>query len=193
VNFIDASVTFVNADTNVPFGRIAVGAGACAVGVVPERGEAFVVNSVAGTVNRIDVEGVRVIEELRVGDAPVGLTIAPAHDRVYVSNRGAGTLSVLGVADGVEWTQIPVGDGPGGVTVDPVDGRLLVADAGSGTLTIVEDLLAGRPPAPAREEPSPLLGKRLPEFSLVDHDTGEKRSSHEWAEKRYIVNFFASW
>ena len=73
------------------------------------------------------------------------------------------------------------------------DGRLLVADAGSGTLTIVEDLLAGRPPAPALEAPSPLLGKRLPAFSLVDHNTGEMRSSHEWAEKRYIVNFFASW
>src|SRR5439155_2324241 len=166
---------------------------ACAVGVVPERGEAFVVNAVAGTVARIDLDEVRVIEELRVGEAPVGLTVAPAHDRIYVSNRGAGTVSVLGVADGVEWTQIPVGDGPGGVTVDPHDGRLLVADAGSGTLTIVQDLLSGRPPAPAREAPSPLVGKPLPEFSLVDLRTGELRSSREWAEKRYIVNFFASW
>ena len=71
--------------------------------------------------------------------------------------------------------------------------ELLVADAGSGTLTIVEDLLSGRPPAPAREAPSPLLGRSLPEFSLVDLHTGELRSSREWAEKRYIVNFFASW
>jgi YVTN family beta-propeller protein len=134
-----------------------------------------------------------VIEELRVGEAPVGLTVAPAHDRIYVSNRGAGTVSVLGVADGAEWTQIPVGDGPGGVTVDPYDGRLLVADAGGGTLTIVEDLLAGRPPSPALEEQSALVGTPLPEFTLVDLRTGAMRSSREWAEKRYIVNFFASW
>ena len=112
---------------------------------------------------------------------------------MYVSNRGAGTVSVLGVEDGAEWTQIPVGDGPGGVTVDPCDGRLLVADAGSGTLTIVEDLLAGRPPEPALEEQSPLVGRPLPEFSLPDLHTGELRSSREWAEKRYIINFFASW
>ena len=64
---------------------------------MPERGEAFVVNSVAGTVARINLDDARVVEELRVGEAPVGLTVAPAHDRVYVSNRGAGTVSVLEV------------------------------------------------------------------------------------------------
>ncbi|MBV8562394.1 MAG: hypothetical protein JOZ56_04830, partial [Actinobacteria bacterium] len=112
---------------------------------------------------------------------------------VYVTNRGAGTLSVLGVADGVEWAQIPVGEGPGGVTVDPYDNRILVANAGSQTLSIVEDLLAAKPPAPVVEPVSPLIGQRLPEFALTDYWTGERRSSREWAEKKYILNFFASW
>ena len=100
---------------------------------------------------------------------------------------------MLGVADGAEWTQIPVGDGPGGVIVDPFDGRILVANAGSRTMSIVEDLLAGRPPAPVVEEPSPWIGNRLPEFSLEDFRTGERRTNREWAEKKYILNFFASW
>jgi len=68
-----------------------------------------------------------------------------------------------------------------------------VANAGSGTLSIVDDLLAGPPPRPAVEPPHPLIGHKLPEFSLVDFRTGQRRSSHEWAERRYIINFFASW
>ena len=125
--------------------------------------------------------------------SPVGLCVHPSHDRVYVTNRGAGTLTVIGVADATEWTQIPVGNGPGGVTVDPHDGRILVANAGSQTLSIVEDLLAARPPAPVVEEPSPWIGKRLPNFSLEDYWTGERRTNADWAEKKYILNFFASW
>jgi YVTN family beta-propeller protein len=110
-----------------------------------------------------------------------------------VTNRGAGTVSVLGVADGMEWAQIPVGGGPGGVTVDASDGRVLVANAGSGTLTIAEDLLAGPPPGAAQEPVHPLVGRKLPAFSLVDLATGERRSSRDWAERKYILNFFASW
>jgi hypothetical protein len=100
---------------------------------------------------------------------------------------------VLGVADGSEWSQIPVGGGPGGVVVDPHDGRILVANAGSQTMSIVEDLLAARPPAPVVEEPSPWIGSKLPAFALEDYWTGERRTNLDWAEKKYILNFFASW
>jgi YVTN family beta-propeller protein len=144
-------------------------------------------------VSRIDLDSHTVLGELRTGQAPVGLTVAPAADRIYVTNRGAGTVSVLGVADGGEWAQLPVGGGPGGVTVDRHDGRVLVANAGTGTLSILEDLLAGPPPRAAEAEPHPLVGRRLPEFSLVDLATGERRSSRDWAERKYILNFFASW
>ena len=133
------------------------------------------------------------MEEIRTGQAPVGLTVAPAHDRVYVTNRGAGSVSVLGVADGVEWSQIPVGNGPGGVVVDRHDGRILVANAGSQTISIVEDLLAAKPPAPVVAEASPWLGNKLPTFALEDYRTGEQRTNRDWAEKKYILNFFASW
>jgi len=100
---------------------------------------------------------------------------------------------VLGVADRAEWSQIPVGNGPGGVVVDPHDGRVLVANAGSQTMSIVEDLLAARPPAPVLEETSPWIGGKLPAFALEDYWTGDRRTNRDWAEKKYILNFFASW
>jgi YVTN family beta-propeller protein len=158
---------------------------------VPELGHAFIVNSLDGTVSRVSLDDFTVLEHLQVGRAPVGLTVGPRHDRLYVSNRGSGTLSIVGTADGMQWAQVPVGEGPGGIAVD--DRRVYVANAGSGTLSIVDDLLAGAPAEPASVPPHPLIGQQLPEFSLVDFRTGERRSSREWAEKKYIINFFASW
>ena len=79
------------------------------------------------------------------------------------------------------------------MVVDPHDGRILVANAGSQTMSIVEDLLAARPPAPPFEEQSPWIGKPLPNFALEDYWTGERRTNAAWAEKKYILNFFASW
>jgi YVTN family beta-propeller protein len=130
---------------------------------------------------------------MKVDRTPVGAALARAGDRLYVSNRGAGTVSVLGLDDRTEWARIPVGDGPGGCTVDRLTGQLLVANAGAGSLTVVEDLLAGRPselpPTPQHE----LVGRKLPPFQLLDMRTGTVRTSLEWAERKYILNFFASW
>ena len=127
-----------------------------------------------------------------MGRAPVGLTVAPSGDRVYVGNRGAGTVSVIGTEDGVEWGQFPVGDGPAGCVVDPITKRLLVSNAGGGSITVIEDLLTGPHPRPNRT-PHPLVGKRLPAFELIELASGRLRHSREWADKLYILNFFASW
>ena len=50
-----------------------------------------------------------------------------------------------------------------------------------------------RPPAPVAEEASPWIGNKLPDFSLEDYRTGEQRTNADFAEKKYILNFFASW
>jgi DNA-binding beta-propeller fold protein YncE len=102
-------------------------------------------------------------------------------------------VSVLGVGDGEEWARIPVGNGPGGCAVDATTGHLLVTNAGSGSLTVVEDLLAERPRMTPREPQNELVGRQLPPFQLPDMRTGIVRSSLEWAERKYILNFFASW
>jgi hypothetical protein len=102
-------------------------------------------------------------------------------------------VSVVGATDAAEWARIPVGEGPGGCTVDPLTGRLLVANAGGASLTVVEDLLPGRPSKPPEERQHALVGRPLPPFELPDMRTGLVRTSREWAERKYILNFFASW
>jgi hypothetical protein len=102
-------------------------------------------------------------------------------------------VSALGTGDGFEWARIPVGDGPGGCVVDPLTGHLLVANAGAGSLTVVEDMLTERPAALSPEPRHELLGRQLPPFHLPDMRTGLVRTSREWAERKYILNFFASW
>jgi YVTN family beta-propeller protein len=134
-----------------------------------------------------------VLGTMSVDRTPVGVAVASAGDRLYVSNRGAGTVSVLGAADGSEWARVPVGNGPGGCTVDPLTGNLLVANAGGSSVTVVEDLLAGRPAAVAEEHEHDLVGSPLPPFALPDMRTGATRTSREWSERKYILNFFASW
>src|ERR1051326_4827736 len=130
---------------------------------------------------------------MKVDRAPVGAAVGAARDRLYVTNRGAGNVRGRGAADRSEWARIPVGEGPGGCTVDPLTGNLLVANAGANSLTVIEDLLAGRPAAVPEEPRHDLVGTRLPPFALPDLRTGMKRTSREWAERKYIINFFASW
>jgi YVTN family beta-propeller protein len=152
-----------------------------------------VVNSVEGTVACIDPETLTVRRTMSVGQAPVGIAADPAGERLYVANRGEGTLSVLAVAGG-EAYRLPVGAAPGGVTIHPADPRrLLIANAGSGSLTLADDLLpAGIGASPAVSQ-HPLVGKILPEFRLPALKTDDIHSSREWSERKYILNFFASW
>lgn len=126
----------------------------------------YVVNSVAGTVSRIDPDGT-VAGTLVAGRAPVGLAAAPSGDRFYVANRGEGSVSVVGV-DGSEWCRIPVGTAPGGVTVHPRRARhILVANAGSGSLTVAEDRRSGPADGAAHTATlHPLVGQPLPDFAL---------------------------
>lgn len=153
-------------------------------------GHLYVASSLHGTVTRISLESGKVIDEVRVERAPVGLCISPDGRWLYACNRGAGTVSVLDTGSGKESHRITVGNGPGDCAIDPVTGRLLVSNAGSGTLTTVE-----RPwlPSSARTGTHPAVGKPLPDFALPDVRTGQIRRSREWAEKKYILNFFASW
>jgi hypothetical protein len=85
-----------------------------------------------------------------------------------------------------------VGDGPGGCTVDSVTGHLLVANAGGCSLTVVEDQLTEPPPRLSVRTTHALVGRQLPPFTLPDL-SGIERTSREWAERKFILNFFASW
>jgi YVTN family beta-propeller protein len=130
---------------------------------------------------------------MKVDRTPVGAAVASAGDRLYVSNRGAGTVSVIGAADGSEWARVPVGEGPGGTTIDHETGHVLVANAGSGSVTVFEDLLGARPTTVKAYKEHELVGRQLPPFALPDLRTELVRTNSEWAERKYILNFFASW
>lgn len=192
-NFIGSSVTVVQTPDLKVVDRLTVGEGPCAVSVNPTLDELYVVNCLASTVARIDTTTGETIAELPASSAPVGMMASPLGDRIYVTNRGDGSVSVLGL-DGVEWSRIPVGAAPGGVSVHPHNPRLLlVANAGTGTLTVAEDLLDGPPAVRPAATVSPLVGQKIPAFSLPDLHTGKLRHSDEWTGKKYILNVFASW
>jgi hypothetical protein len=193
VNFVASSVTVVDTDNMRVAGRLPLRGWPCAVAVSPVLDEYYVVRSFPGGVTRIAAASGETLGEMAAPAAAVGLAVGPAADRLYLGNRGDGSVSVLGL-DGLEWARIPVGAAPGGVTVHPGDPHLLlVANSGDGSLTVVRDLLHGPPPAPARQASQPLVGRQLPRFALPDLRSGAMRDSREWAEKKYILNFFASW
>jgi YVTN family beta-propeller protein len=187
------SVTVIDAETMTAIGRVSVGPAPCAMGISTKSGHAYVVNSLSDSMTRIELTTGEAIDEVAVGRAPVGLACSRGGDRVYVGNRGAGTISVIGAGDGVEWGQIPVGEAPAGCVVDPVTGWIVVSNAGSGSITVVEDLSTGPPPQRAALFEHPLVGRRLPVFSLPELESGLPRDSREWAGRLYILNFFASW
>ena len=54
-------------------------------------------------------------------------------------------------------------------------------------------LLAARPATAPDQPRHELIGRELPAFALPDLRTGITRTSLEWAERKYILNFFASW
>ncbi len=192
-NFVTSTVTAFDLDQNEILATTPTGEGPCAVAVDRHSGDVFVVNCLAGSVVRIDPRRGEPTDELGGLNAPVGMTMGPRSDRLYVTNRGDGTLSVLGF-DGLEWARIPVGTAPGGVSVHPRDETVvLVANAGSGSLTVIDLNLDGPPGEVVRQLNHPLVGTKMPEFSLYDVAGGQELHSRQWSEKRYILNFFASW
>ena len=191
VNFFTRSVSLIDLATLEPVGKVAVRDGPCKVAVDPVHDLAYVANSLDSTVVTISLDTGEVADEIPVQQAPVGLSLSPDCSRLYVCNRGAGSVSVIGTADRVEWGRIPVGTAPGDCLADPETGRLFVSNAGSRSVMVLEDLMSG--PVPLAARPHPLVGTRLPEFELPDMRTRALRHSREWSERKYILNFFASW
>ncbi|HZE03602.1 MAG TPA: hypothetical protein VE127_00165, partial [Solirubrobacteraceae bacterium] len=145
------------------------------------------------SVMRIDLATGEIVAEIGVGRGPVGANVSPRGDRIYVGNRAEGTISVIGAADDREWARIPVGEAPAGCVVDPHTGYLLVSNAGSASVTVIEDRTSGPVQSAGADGANPLIGQRLPDFALPDLRTGRLRRSREWSERKYILNFFASW
>jgi YVTN family beta-propeller protein len=192
-NFLTESVTVLDTEALEPVGRITVGPAPCSTIINQPANSLYVANSASDSVMRIDLDTDRVAAEIAVGRGPVGMNVSVLGDRMYVGNRAEGTVSVIGARDDREWARIPVGEAPAGCVVDPKTGHLLVSNAGSATVSVIEDRLSGPAPPNGLPDDQPLVGKTLPAFELIDLRTGRLRHSREWSERKYILNFFASW
>jgi YVTN family beta-propeller protein len=121
------------------------------------------------------------------------MALGSTGDRIYAGNRGTGQVSVIDRASGREWARVPVGTAPGDLAVDPTSSTVYVSNAGSSTVSVFRDQLAGPPAELPADRRHPLVGQPLPPFSLPDMVDGRVRTTAEWAGKKYILNFFASW
>jgi YVTN family beta-propeller protein len=192
-NFLADSITVIDCESFTAIDRIVTGRAPCAVVVNPLNDSLYVVNSSSDNVMRIDLATGQVAAEIAIGRGPVGINASLSGDRIYTGNRAEGTASVIGASDDREWARFVVGEAPAGCVVDPKTGRLLVSNAGSASVTVIEDLLTGPAPASGTAHAHPLVGHPLPPFELLDLRTGKLRHSREWSERKYILNFFASW
>ncbi len=184
-------MTVIDCDARTAIDRIELGKAPCATMINPLNDSLYVAISGRDSVTRIDLASRRIVAEIPVGRGPVGVNLSSSGDRVYVGNRGEGTVSVIGAGDDQEWVRLPVGEAPAGLAADPRSGYLLVSNAGSASVSVLEDLVPG--PIQTAAAAHPLVGRSLPDFALPDAKTGKLRRSREWSERKYILNFFASW
>jgi YVTN family beta-propeller protein len=85
-------------DTAVKVAEIAVGQEPRCVALHPKEQEAYVTNTVSGTVSIIDVsppEEAHVVAEIPVGAEPRGCALSPSGRLLFVSNHTEGTVSVI--------------------------------------------------------------------------------------------------
>jgi YVTN family beta-propeller protein len=187
-----ASVTVIDTEQRRSVGRLEVGRGPCTMAINPRNDSLYLANSASDTVTRIDLECGCIAATIPVGRGPIGISLSRSGDRIYIGDRAEGVLSVIGADDDQEWARLPTSEAPAGCVVDPWTGYLLVSNAGSATVPVIEELLTG-PVADQGVAAHPLVGQPVPAFDLVDLKTGRMRRSREWSERKYVLNFFASW
>lgn len=93
-----------------------------------------------GTISVIGKQGAehRLLERIRVGNAPRGAVKFTTSGRGFVSNTSQNTVSEIDPVSLDEERRIEVGHGPRGLGIVPGDTYLLVSNSGSDSLSIVD-------------------------------------------------------
>ena len=99
---------------------------------------AYVANSVSGTVSVIDTATDAVVATVTVGTSPDGVAVSPDGSRVYVANFGSGTVSVIDTATDAVVATVGAIFRPDGVAVSPDGSRVYVASSGTGTVSVID-------------------------------------------------------
>jgi YVTN family beta-propeller protein len=89
-NYVDGSVTVIDADRGIVRGTIVVGRHPEAIAVDVAKGLVYVANTLDGSVSVIDARTRRVVKTVAAGEHPYAIAVDTRTHRVYVANLGAG-------------------------------------------------------------------------------------------------------
>lgn len=112
--------TAAGADSARKLAEIGVGDEPRFVAVSPDDSEAYVTNTVSGTVSVISLQGsdaFQVVADIPVGTEPRGCTLSPNGTYLYVANHTAGTVSVIDTAARTVIDTVAVGGQPQAIAV----------------------------------------------------------------------------
>ena len=103
----------------------------------PAPPNAYITNSVDGTVSVIDPTTNTVVMTIPVGRKPFGVAVTPDGNTVYIANSGDGTVSVIDTPTNTVIGSIAVGTDPVGVAVTPDGKTVYVTNQGDGTVSVI--------------------------------------------------------
>jgi YVTN family beta-propeller protein len=107
-------------DTAVKLDEVVVGQEPRCVALHPKEHEAYVTNTVSGTVSVIDVSdptAAGVVAEIPVGAEPRGCALSPSGRRLFVSNHTEGTVSVIDTTTRTVTNTVNIGGKPFAIAV----------------------------------------------------------------------------
>jgi DNA-binding beta-propeller fold protein YncE len=151
-------VVVIDADSGKPVGEIADTPGVHGVALAPEFGRGFTSNGREDTVSVFDLQSLKTLSKIKVGNRPDAIWYDPATKRVFTFNAGSQDATAMDAAKGEVVGTIALGgkpefaasDGKGTVYVNLEDkNQLFALDANK--LTVKE-----RWPLPGCDEPSGL-------------------------------------
>jgi YVTN family beta-propeller protein len=102
----------------------------------PDETRAYVSNSRSGTISVLDIDGSRLMTNLRVGRGAEGLDISPDGRELWVANRGENTVAIIDTESLEIVGRLDCGEQPIRVRFTPGGDRVLVSNARSGDLVV---------------------------------------------------------
>jgi len=151
-------VVVIDADSGKPVGEIADTQGVHGIALAREFGKGFTSNGRENTVSVFDLDSLKTLNKVKVGNRPDAILYDPATKRIFTFNAGSQDATAVDAAKGEVVGTIPLGgkpefaasDGKGTVFVNLEDKNQLFALDAKG-LTVKE-----RWPLPGCDEPSGL-------------------------------------
>ena len=151
-------VVVIDADSGKTVGEIADTQGVHGIALAREFGKGFTSNGRENTVSVFDIESLKTLNKVKVGNRPDAILYDPATKRIFTFNAGSQDATAVDAAKGEVVGTIPLGgkpefaasDGKGTVFVNLEDQNQLFALDAKG-LTVKE-----RWPLPGCDEPSGL-------------------------------------